>query len=126
MTITFNGKPMTEAISATIIEQIHQANPSIDIQAYAGRPDELPGYKEAMSQPRYLSFSQADEKTYKELKQKIWRSGRLHKHMKLDCRRTPDGHQSVAAMAGNRTLWEMDIAWDILIDRAPSSGDLAK
>ena len=125
MKILINGKAPALTIAAEVKRQIKELNPSIDPDSYEN-PDDIPGYKEAMSQPRFLSFSQADEKTYKELKKKIWRSSRIHKHLKLDCRRTPDGHQSVAAMKGDTTLWEMDIAWDILIDRTPSSGDLAK
>ena len=128
MKTTINGKPIMQAVAEQVLRKIIEANPAIAAGKYETM-DAVPGFKETMEQPRFLSFSQEDPEAYQQLLRKLNRTQKLHKKATIDCRRKEDGTETVAAVFNGRDLWEVAIGWDVLIDRRPQqqpvSGDLS-
>lgn len=117
MKTTINGMSIKDAIAVhEVLRKLKEANPQLHLEEYKSL-DDVPGFKEIMERPRYVSFDQSDQKLYIEACQKLARTKRLRKeNFTVDLRRDEDGHQSVAAILKGQVLWEVPIAWDITIE----------
>lgn len=116
MKTLINGRDIYEAIKEEILKQITEANPEIHPEEYKDLK-EVPGFLEAMRQNRFVCFDRTDEKLYRNVRQKMNRTQRLHKGAAIDLRRDADGHQTVAAVYRGEDLWEEPIGWDVYIEK---------
>lgn len=125
MKTLINGKNPALAIAEEVKRQIKEANPSIDIDAYED-PKDIPGFLEIMERRCGISMDRTDMNLFIRVRQRMNRTGKLHKSAILDFRRYDDGRQTVAALANVRNkygklelqeLWEEAIPWDVFIER---------
>lgn len=115
MNTTINGQNIQDTIAAEVLRKLKEMNPQLHPEEYKSLED-VPGFKEIMERPRYVSFDRSDHKLYIEARQKLERTKRFRKNFTVDLRRDADGHQSVAAIFKGQVLWELPIAWDITIE----------